>query len=243
MTGFVYDVDTGHVLPRLGLVVLQVDETLEPEFRQYFGPGDAAIHVSRVPSGDDLTPDTIDDMAEALPRAAGLLPQAAPFDVLAYACTSASMRFGPDKVAAMLRQGARARHVTNPFSAALAAFDHLGARRIGLVSPYIDSVAAPMALAFEAAGVEVAQSLSFGEREEARVARITQESVETAALQLGAHKDVQAVFLSCTNLRTAGFLPDLRARLGKPVISSNLALAWHMSELGTLRANSRRMIV
>jgi maleate isomerase len=231
MTRFSYSVDKGHTLPRLGLVVLQVDETIEPEFRLHFGPEDAAIHVSRVPSGDDLTPDTIDDMATALPRAAGLLPQAVSFDVLAYACTSASMRFGPDRVADLLRQGARARHVTNPFSAALAAFDHLGVRRIGLVSPYIDSVAGPMAQAFAAAGVEVTRSLSFGEREEARVARITRASVEAAAMQVGAGAGVDAVFLSCTNLRTAGVIEALRDRLGKPVLSSNLALAWHMGRL------------
>lgn len=231
MTGFSYDIDEGHGLPRLGLVVLQVDETIEPEFRIHFGPADAALHVSRVPSGDDLTPDTIDDMATALPRAAGLLPQAAPFDVLAYACTSASMRFGPDRVADLLRQGARARHVTNPFSAALAAFDHLGVRRIGLVSPYIASVAGPMAQAFGAAGVKVVQSLSFGEREEARVARITRASVEAAALQVAGDDAVEAVFLSCTNLRTADFIEDLRQRSGKPVISSNLALAWDMARL------------
>jgi maleate isomerase len=37
----------------------------------------------------------------------------------------------------------------------------------------------------------------------------------------------EAIVLSCTGWPTFGPIRALRRRLGKPVISSNLALAWH----------------
>jgi maleate isomerase len=36
---------------------------------------------------------------------------------------------------------------------------------------------------------------------------------------------VDAIFVSCTSLRIAGLIPELQAAIGKPVISSNYAMA------------------
>jgi maleate isomerase len=40
-----------------------------------------------------------------------------------------------------------------------------------------------------------------------------------------------AVFVSCTNLRTFGILPQAEDQLGKSVVSSNQALCWHLLRL------------
>ena len=62
--------------PRLGLIVLQVDETIEQDFRCLLAPDAVRLHVSRVPSGAELTPNTIASMNATLPAAAALLPSA-----------------------------------------------------------------------------------------------------------------------------------------------------------------------
>ncbi len=222
------DDDTG-ARATLGLIVLQVDETLECDLRFCLPDPELAIHISRIPSGAELTRETIAGMEAALPAAASLLPQKPDYDTVAYACTSGTTLLGAERVGDLVRQGCRARHVTNPLTAALAAFRHLGASRIGLVSPYIDEVAQPVRDAFIADGIEVPQAVSFGERVEANVARIATASVAEAACSVATGAD--AVFLSCTNLRTRAVVPDLEAKLGIPVISSNLALLWHMAVL------------
>jgi len=43
----------------LGLIVLRADETLEQDFRRLFASGDTALYITRIPSGDELTTDTI----------------------------------------------------------------------------------------------------------------------------------------------------------------------------------------
>ena len=45
-----------------------------------------------------------------------------------------------------------------------------------------------------------------------------------------------AVFLSCTNLRTLNVIPEIEARIGKPVLSSNQVLAWHLLRLAGCHA-------
>lgn len=212
----------------LGLVVLQADETLEQDFRRLFPDRDIAIYTSRIPSGDDLTTDSIAAMEAELPRGAGLLPRAARFDAVGYGCTSGTTLIGAEAVARMLRHGVETPMVTDPLTAALAALRALDVQRLGLVTPYVESIATPVRDAFVQAGFAVGETLTFGEKVEARVARIAPASIKAAAR--AAAKGAQAVFLSCTNLRTLDIIDDLEAELGLPVISSNQVLAWHMAE-------------
>ncbi len=233
MSGFPYQLQED-TLPRLGLIVLQVDETIEQDFRRLFGPDRARLHVSRVPSGAELTPDSIARMEAALPAAAGLLP--APLDVVGYACTSGTTLIGAQRVRGLVSDHVATGAVTDPLTAALARCRALGLGRIGIVSPYIASVAEPIRAAFERAGIAVPDTLSFGEEVEARVARIAPASIAEAARALARRAALEGIFLSCTNLRTLDILGPLSQELGVPLLSSNQCFAWHMASLCDIAA-------
>ena len=231
MTAFPYAL-VEDTLPRLGLIVLQVDETIEQDFHRLFAPEIARQHVSRIPSGAELNPDSIARMEAALPAAASLLPRG--LDVVGYACTSGTTLIGAERVRDLVMNAAQSRSVSDPLTAALARCHALGLHRIGIVSPYIASVAEPIRAAFEAAGIAVPGTLSFGEETEAKVARIAPASIAAAARRLASSKTVDGIFLSCTNLRTLDLLDPLSRELGLPVLSSNQCLAWHMASLCSL---------
>ncbi len=230
MTGFPYDLAPPPET-RLGLIVLRADETIEHDFHRLFDPAAVRLHVTRIPSGDSLTPDSIAAMEARLPEAAGLLPAGTEFAAIGYACTSGTMQIGADRVAALVRQGAATAAVTDPLSATLRAAAALGLRRVGVVSPYIVPVAEGLRRALEAGGLEVPGTLTFGEEVEARVARIDPASIAAAARALAARGGLDGVFLSCTNLRTLDIIGPLEADLGLPVLSSNTVLAWDMTRL------------
>jgi maleate isomerase len=221
-------------LPRLGLIVLQVDETIEGDFRRLFPPHVARLHVTRVPSGAELTPDSIAGMKRALPDAARLLPATQPLDVVGYACTSGTTLIGADRVRDLVTGAVRTNAVTDPLTAALAQCHRLRVARLGIVSPYIASVAEPIRAAFHAGGITVPDTLSFGEQVEAKVARIAPSSIVDAARALAQRSKLDAVFLSCTNLRTLDILAPLSKELGLPVLSSNQCLAAHMAALAEI---------
>lgn len=233
MAGFPYRLSEA-TPPTLGLIVLRVDETIEDDFRRYVPAAEARLHVTRIHSGDDLTPVSISEMERGLTAAASLLPPAAKFDAVGYACTSGTALIGADEVRALVGAGCGTAAVTNPLTAALEAVTALGLGRIGIVSPYVEAVAAPLRDAFVAGGVAVPDTLSFGEEVEARVARIEPASIAEAARALAGRSRLDGLFLSCTNLRTYDILGPLRAELGIPVLASNQVLAWHMRQLAGL---------
>jgi len=238
MSGFPYHLTPADAPPpRIGVVVLQVDETIEQDLRRLIPPDAARVHVTRIASGAELTPETIARMADDLEGAVSLLPDV-PFDVIAYACTSGTTLIGAGRVAEEVRAGRRTSHVTDPLTAALAAFDHIGVRSVGIVSPYIETVAEPIRAAFVAAGLKVPVSLSFGERIEAQVAQIDPDCVFAAGLEAARHAQLDCLFLSCTNLRTLGIIEALEAETGLPVLSSNQVLAWHAAHLAHLELSS-----
>ena len=72
---------------------------------------------------------------------------------------------------------------------------------------------------------------SFNQEDDNVVARIAPSSLAEAIVRLGSAKDCDAVFVSCTSLRVARIVEEVEARIGKPVTSSNHALAWHMLRL------------
>lgn len=216
-----------------GLVVLQTDETIEPDFRVLFADDPSPIYVSRIPSGKEVTTSTLSQMETALPAAADLLPKARSYNVVGYGCTSASSVIGSDRVEKMVQQTCDVAHVTNPLRAATACATELGVAKFALLSPYIEEVNIPLRAAFAKNGISTDVFGTFGEAQEEKVVRISKSSVVEAATELGNDPNVEAVFLSCTNLRTLSAIPEIRERIGKPVLSSNQALAWHMKRLNS----------
>lgn len=217
--------------PAMGLIVLRVDETIEHEFRQFIPQDTARLHITRINSGDDLTPDSIAQMEKGLTDAAALLPPAADFDVVGYACTSGTALLGADHVAALVKAGVPTKAVTDPLTATVAEIKARGLSRVGLVSPYLPAVAHGLVAAFKAQGVTFADTISMVEREEAKVARIAEATTAQAARALAANAKLDGIFLSCTNLNTAEMLAPLSAELGMPVLSSNQVLAAQMTAL------------
>lgn len=226
--------------PQIGVIVLQADETLEPDFRRLL-PAPIEVLASRVPSGAHVLPETLAAMEGTLSEAAGRLPDGARFASVGYGCTSATAQIGAAQVHARIRAGLNAPDlpVSDPVTACLAAARALGVARIGLVSPYVASVSDRLRAVFAAGGLDVAGFGSFNVSEEARVVRISGPSIREAGTRIGAAQDCEAVFLSCTNLRTLDEIAPIEAAIGKPVLASNQVLAWHLAMLGGVAGQAR----
>lgn len=218
--------------PCFGVVLLRTDEVLEREFPRLLAGSDARVHYSRLPSGNDISACGLAAMEAVLPAAVDLLPPAAPYDVIALACTSGSTIIGEDRVAEVIRGVQPGVAVSNPMTAAKAALRALAVTRIGFVTPYVAEITTAMRDHLASRGIETVSFGSFEIADDDVVARMTRQSVLEAALTVGGAGDCEAVFISCTNLPAVAVVEAAEAQLGKPVICSNQALAWHMLRLG-----------
>ena len=221
---------------RFGLIVLQNDETMEPELGPMFSQPGVALYHSRIPSGLAVTPETLMQMKTELPQVAALLPSASPLTVVGYGCTSGATIIGQQLVSVLIRQVHPTTLTTDPITAVLAAAAHLGVRRIGFITPYVAEVSEAMRNLLQQNGLEISAFASFEQAEEATVARITTDSLLQAICDMDAGAEMDAVFVSCTNLRSLSVIAEAEARIGKPVLSSNLVLGWHMLRLAGLTA-------
>ena len=216
---------------RLGLLVLESDQTMETEFRLLTDLPGVSVYHARLANDTVVTPETLAKMEAELPIAAGLLPDYLGLKSIGYGCTSGSTIIGEERVAQILNDAHENVPSTNPLSAAKAAFQALGVARIGLLTPYTPEVTEAMQARFDAAGFHVSVIGSFYEEDDTTVGRIDPSSILKATLELGKSDECDGIFISCTSLRTAGIIEQAEKVLGKPVTASNHALAWHMLRL------------
>jgi maleate isomerase len=215
----------------LGLLVLETDQTVEWEFRCLLPAAGVALYEARLHNDAVITPDSLKAMELELAPAARLLPQAVDLSAIGYACTSGSMIMGEDVVSRQIRGVRPSAKISNPVSAALAAFRALKVSRVALLTPYLAEINLSLRANFQRLGLSIPVMGSFNEPDDNVVARISTASIRDAILKIGRSEACEGVFVSCTSLRVAEIAAGLEAELGKPVTSSNHALAWHMLRL------------
>lgn len=217
---------------RLGLLVLATDFTIEHEWRAIMaGLAGVALYHSRILNDAQITPETLRAMEPRIAAATDVILPGSPLDVVAYGCTSASMAIGEENVFERIRSVRPGARCTTPITAAFAAFRALGAKRIGVLTPYRADVNRIVADYIRARGFEVPVFGSFNEQDDGNVSRITPASVKHSVKTILSHAPVDAVFVSCTSVRLAEAARAIEAETGVPITSSNHAMAWHALRL------------
>ncbi len=214
-----------HGPQHVGVLVPWANTVVEAELHRVTGSG-VAWHYSRlVPESRTTGLDKrfLTGMLSAVPGALAQLA-ALPLRRAYLACTSAAFMY-PE----LARQAGDAVSISlvSAFDAIMAALSELSASRIVLFTPYPDEVTAAEAAAFNTAGVIVTawSCLGLDDGYDTITGRQVKElirSVSRAAID-----EADAIMLSCTGWPTFDLIPELRQGLGKPVISSNLAIGLH----------------
>jgi maleate isomerase len=219
---------------RIGLIELATDQTSEHEFRRLFQLPGVDFYVSRIWNDATITPDTLAAMARDIEAGARVILPDSRLDVMGFTCTSGAMVIGEDKVFRLMRAVRPGLACTSPITAAMAGMAVLGLKRIALLTPYVQSINDLMRNHIEACGVAVPVMGSFNNGNDDEVARITLESTRAAAIDLGQSQHVDGIFVSCTSIRTIDIIREVEEAIGKPMLASNPAQAWHLLRLGNV---------
>ncbi len=215
----------------IGLIVLATDQTMEHEFRRVLRQDGVALYESRIFNDNAITPQTLRAMRERIAPAAALILPGLPLDVVAFGCTSAAMELGEEVVFDEIRKVRPDVQCTTPITAALAAFEALEVGRVAVLTPYSPDINRTVRRYICAQGYEVPVMATFNRPNDHEAARISVESIQDAVKTLAAEDGVDGVFVSCTSLRLTDVAREIEAEVGKPVTSSDHALAWHCLRL------------
>lgn len=214
---------------RIGVIALATDFNVERDLRQIYPIG-VEMFTTRVRNFNPLTSINLRTMAPGISAAADAILPGTHLDAIIYACTSGTVAIGTDRITELVHQSRPGTAVTNPVTAATAAFKHFGAKRISILTPYTEAVNSDVVEMFSSLGFEVLNIAGFGFEDDTAMSFITPRDIEDAAVAVcDPHADL--LFISCTALRASGVIETLEKRLCKPVVSSNQALAWHTLKL------------
>jgi maleate isomerase len=211
---------------KLGLIVPSWNTVMEFETQRMAG-GAMSVHAQRISHTAD-TEENLMWMGTQVPAAAQLLAHAK-VGVICYGCTAGGFLKGPQYDREIGDQIKAATGIPGATSASAItdALHAVGATRVSVATAYEPWLNEKVKQYLAAAGFEVLAIQGFGTQAHAavtpdRVAALTKEVDRPGA---------QAVFISCSNLRTLEIIESLERDLGKPVVTSNQASMWKMLRL------------
>jgi maleate isomerase len=216
--------------PRIGVVVPATDQVSEVAFAEMLRGHAVSMVVSRVAFQNPVVMANLSGMVDDLTRATALLLPEGRIDVVAFSCTSGTVAGGVDAVARAIAAAKPGVPFTTPITAAVAAFRHLGARRVAVLTPYVDEVNEAIRGFLVAAGLDVVEFGSFHLRTEQEIARVPPEAIVSAGRSITG-PGAEALFISCTGLRGHAAITVLEAATGRPVVTSNQAQVWEALSL------------
>jgi maleate isomerase len=208
---------------RVGLLVPSSNTVMEPDLWRALPPG-ATLHTARMYLEDTTLEGESRMLDEHVLPAARDLATARP-DLIVFGCTSAGALRGNPYDADLCRRisdmsGVPTVSVIASVRQAIAAS---GARRVGVVTPYVDALNQPIRESVEADGVQVAGIAGLGISDNFEIAAVPVERVLDFAERTLDGLDIDLAFVSCTNFPAVAALPELERRLGLPVVTSNQA--------------------
>lgn len=215
---------------RLGVLVLTTDMSSEWDMARFTRLDGVDCFVSRMPMALEANVENLKALKNEVVTAAQNLVPWAEFDAIAFACTTGSIAVGPVKLQEMVQSVKPGVPVCNPVDSAIDALAKLECRKVALLTPYISEVNATLEDYFIDRGLELTRKAAFNLAGDPQIDLVDPECIIEAGLDVGSG-DCDGLFVSCTGLRTADIVQRLEDKLGKPVVTSNQALAW-----STLRA-------
>ena len=214
----------------IGLILLSTDLTLEGDIQRIIRGQTIATYINRISYNNPLTVKNLSFIEKNLKQAAVDLLPGVNLDAIAFACTSGSIAIGPDIVTRRLEEGQPGVPSTTPINAVIEACKTMNISKIALLTPYRDQINKPIYKYFEDNDVETTSISTFNLDSDIDVARIPIKAIIRAGLEAD-HEDAEAVFLSCTALRSAECIEFLEKELKKPVFTSNQVMLWHLLKL------------
>lgn len=212
----------GQPAKRIGLIVPSTNTVAEPDFYRRLPPH-TTLHTARMFLGGGYAEDEVSMVRDALPVAVRDLATSRP-DVVIFACTTAGAvigEVGERELIEMLENETGA-HVVSTNDAVRRALHGAGGTSIALITPYMDGLTSAMHESLRRAGLPVVKSAGMGIEDPYEIAKVRPGEI-SSFIASNIDSDIDAIFISCTNLQAFDVRDSCSRRFRVPVITSNQA--------------------
>lgn len=216
---------------RLGLLVPAANIIMEHELYRSL-PLWVSMHTTRISTkGGGATIEGLSTMVEESFQSAHYLTECK-VDLICYGCTSGSFIEGKgfDRHIETEISKRTGLDVFSTSHAVLDLFAYLKIKRLSVLTPYIDEINQRILKFLEENGYKVLRLIGMSKVSGVEIGEIDLSTTFKNALEVD-HPEADAIFISCTALRTFELIPLLKGMLGKTVITSNQASLWKIFQL------------
>tara|TARA_Y100000758_G_C15783083_1_gene324154 strand:- start:9 stop:560 length:552 start_codon:yes stop_codon:yes gene_type:complete len=183
-----------------------------------------------------MTPESLaaigDDLTEV---SAGILPNY-DLDLVVFNCTSSSSIVGDEAIELAIKESKPTAKVLTTSQAVVKNFKARGFKKVSILTPYSEEVSSLLRDYLQRNGVEIASSMYMDMSDDRDVAFLPPNEIISAA-KAATHDEADALFISCTAMRSAEIIPEIEAAIGKPVFTSNQATFDQISQMIAKRNN------
>ncbi|MEQ3553003.1 Asp/Glu racemase [Pseudonocardia nematodicida] len=229
----------------VGMIVPSSNLTMETELprmlraREDVLPDDRFVFHAARARMQHVTPEQLRAMNDQARRAAIELADARP-DVVATACLVAIMAQGPgyhctaeDDITEALRAEGSNAPVVSSAGALLSGIEALGARRVAIITPYMQPLTDAVVAYLTDAGVEVVDSLSLQVPDNLAVARLDPADLREHRRKLDLTGADALVLSACVQMPSLPSIERVQDEVGIPVLSAATATTYRiLTELG-----------
>ena len=216
--------------PRIGLIALASDFTIEKDFIDVIKDKDIDFFVNRIECYNPLTSENLIKMSQKVTEVTKDILPDQKIDCVVYGCTSGTIAAGYNSIEEKIKLAKPEAKVTTPSTAAIKALKKLKIKKISVFTPYIKDLNNNVVEFFRKENFEVTSNSYFDISNDLDIGKVDQDYLFEVLSNMDL-KDSEALFVSCTALPTLSIIDKLEKKINKIVLSSNQALIWDTLEI------------
>ena len=211
--------------PRIGLIALSTDFTIEQDYRNICHQLPVDIFVNRIPFENPLNHENYLKMANHISDVSAQILPSEDVDIVAYGCTSGTIAIGAERIKQEVNNSKPNAKVTTPITAAIKAFNYLGIKKIAVLTPYPKHVNETVFNYLNENNLTIDSFSSFNLEYDSEIAQVSLESLQKQIAKIDL-SNVDGLFVSCTALKIVDVLDKIEKLQNTTIISSNQAIIW-----------------
>jgi len=211
--------------PKIGLLALSTDLTIERDFNSICYQLPLDIFVNRIHNENPLTKENLLKMRDQIEAITEKILPGEKINTVAYGCTSGTIAIGEEKVKEKIQLAKPDCYVTTPITSAIKAFEKMKVKKIAVFTPYPESVNKTIFEYFTKKNIKVLSFSTFNLELDVDFANIDPKYLSETLAKLDIN-DADALFISCTALPALEIIDEVEKKINKLVFSSNQTLIW-----------------
>ena len=211
--------------PRVGLIALASDFTIEKDFINVIKDKKIDFFVNRIECYNPLTKENLIKMSDKVTDVTKDILPDQELDCVVYGCTSGTIAAGHASIEKRVKEAKPMADVSTPSTAAIKALKKMNIKKVSIFTPYSKKLNDDVLDYFKSEGFDITSNLYFDIQDDYDIGKVDQNYLFEVLSKIDLN-GAEALFVSCTALPVLEIIDKLEKKLNTIVLSSNQALIW-----------------